>query len=87
MPILGFGAFQVPDAAERERSVLNALEVGYRLVDTAASYGNEEAVRNALRKSGVAREQLFVTTKLWVSGAGYRDCRPFESPMVEHPLV
>jgi 2,5-diketo-D-gluconate reductase A len=71
MPILGFGVFQVPDAAECERSVLNALEVGYRLVDTAASYGNEEAVGNALRKSGVAREQLFVTTKLWVSGAGY----------------
>jgi len=71
MPILGFGVFQVPDAAECERSVSSALEVGYRLIDTAASYGNEEAVGNAIRKSGVPRESLFVTTKLWVSGAGY----------------
>jgi diketogulonate reductase-like aldo/keto reductase len=71
MPILGLGVFQVPDAAECERSVLSALEVGYRLIDTAASYGNEEAVGNAIRKSGVPRENLFVTTKLWVSGAGY----------------
>lgn len=71
MPILGFGVFQVPDAAECERTVLNALDVGYRLIDTAASYGNEEAVGNALQRCGMPRESLFVTTKLWVSGAGY----------------
>ena len=75
MPILGFGVFQVPDPAECERSVLSALEVGYRLIDTAASYGNEEAVGNALKKSGVPRENLFVTTKLWVSGAGYEKAK------------
>ena len=71
MPVLGFGVFQIPDAAECERSVADALEVGYRLIDTAASYGNEEAVGSALRRSGIAREQLFITTKLWVSDAGY----------------
>lgn len=71
MPILGFGVFQIPDAEECERSVSDALSVGYRLIDTAASYGNEEAVGNALRRSGVPREELFITTKLWVSDAGY----------------
>lgn len=71
MPLLGYGVFQIPDAAECERSVLEALEAGYRLIDTAASYGNEEAVGNALRHSGIAREDLFITTKLWISGAGY----------------
>jgi 2,5-diketo-D-gluconate reductase A len=71
MPILGFGVFQIPDLAECERSVSDALEVGYRLIDTAASYGNEEAVGNAIRQSGIARDELFITTKLWVSGAGY----------------
>jgi 2,5-diketo-D-gluconate reductase A len=71
MPILGFGVFQIPDAKECERSVSDAFSVGYRLIDTAASYGNEEAVGNALRASGIAREELFITTKLWVTGAGY----------------
>jgi 2,5-diketo-D-gluconate reductase A len=71
MPILGFGVFQIPDLQECERCVSDALSVGYRLIDTAASYGNEEAVGNALRRSGVLREELFVTTKLWVSDAGY----------------
>ena len=71
MPVLGFGVFQVPDLAECERSVASALEVGYRLIDTAASYGNEEAVGNAIRNSGIDRSEIFVTTKLWVSGAGY----------------
>ena len=71
MPLLGYGVFQIPDAAECERSVLEALEAGYRLIDTAASYGNEEAVGNALRHSGIAREDLFITTKLWISGTGY----------------
>ena len=64
MPILGFGVFQIPDAEECERSVFDALRVGYRLIDTAASYGNEEAVGKAIRRSGVTREELFITTKL-----------------------
>jgi 2,5-diketo-D-gluconate reductase A len=71
MPILGFGVFQVTDLKECENSVLDALETGYRLIDTAASYMNETAVGNAINKSGVAREELFITTKLWVQDAGY----------------
>lgn len=71
MPILGFGVFQVPDPAECERAVLDAIDVGYRLIDTAASYMNEEAVGRALKASGVPREELFVTTKLWIEQAGY----------------
>ncbi len=75
MPILGFGVFQIADAKECERSVVDAIGVGYRLIDTAASYMNEEAVGNGLRASGVAREQLFVTSKLWVQDAGYERTR------------
>lgn len=75
MPILGFGVFQVPDPAECERSVLNAIETGYRLIDTAASYGNEEAVGTAIRASGVAREDLFITTKLWIQSNGYEGAK------------
>jgi diketogulonate reductase-like aldo/keto reductase len=71
MPILGFGVYQVPDAEECEQSVAEALRVGYRLLDTAAAYGNEEAVGKAIQKSGVPREELFITTKLWVQDAGY----------------
>ena len=71
MPILGFGVFQIPDQEECERSVFDALETGYRLIDTAASYQNEEAVGRAIKRSAVAREEIFVTTKLWVSEAGY----------------
>ncbi|MBF9238623.1 aldo/keto reductase [Hymenobacter sp. BT683] len=71
MPLLGFGVFQVPDPGECENSVLEAIKAGYRLIDTAASYGNEEAVGNAIRKSGVPREELFITTKLWVQDASY----------------
>ena len=71
MPILGFGVFQVPDLAECERSVLDAIATGYRLLDTAASYGNEEAVGQAIKKSGVHREDLFITTKLWIQSDGY----------------
>ena len=66
MPLLGFGVFQIPDAEACERSVSEALRVGYRLIDTAASYGNEAAVGNAIKYAGVAREELFVTTKLWI---------------------
>jgi diketogulonate reductase-like aldo/keto reductase len=71
MPILGFGVFQIDDLAECERSVWDAIDVGYRLIDTAASYGNEEAVGNAIKTSGVPRNELFVTTKLWIADTGY----------------
>jgi 2,5-diketo-D-gluconate reductase A len=71
MPILGFGVFQVPDAGECERSVLEAIHTGYRLIDTAAAYLNEESVGKAIKKSGIAREELFITTKLWIQDAGY----------------
>jgi 2,5-diketo-D-gluconate reductase A len=71
MPILGFGVFQIPDAQECTRSVVDAIETGYRLIDTAASYMNEEAVGKGLQASGVPREQLFVTSKLWVQDTGY----------------
>jgi 2,5-diketo-D-gluconate reductase A len=75
MPILGFGVYQIPDAEECERSVYEALQTGYRLLDTAAIYMNEEAVGNAIKRSGVAREEIFVTTKLWVSEAGYESAK------------
>lgn len=75
MPILGFGVFQVTDLEECERSVLDAIETGYRLIDTAASYQNEEAVGKAIKKSGVAREEFFITTKLWVQDAGYENTK------------
>jgi len=75
MPILGFGVFQVTDPAECERSVSLALETGYRLIDTAASYLNEKSVGKALKNSGVPREELFITTKLWIQDAGYESTR------------
>jgi diketogulonate reductase-like aldo/keto reductase len=71
MPILGFGVFQVPEPAECERSVRDAIDVGYRLLDTAASYMNEDAVGAAIKNSGIDRRELFVTTKLWVEDASY----------------
>lgn len=71
MPILGFGVFQIPNAAECEKAVLEAIDCGYRLIDTAASYMNEAAVGNAIKKSGVPREELFITTKVWVQDVGY----------------
>ncbi len=70
MPILGFGVFQIPDPAVCEQSVVDAIEVGYKLIDTAQSYGNEDAVGKAIKRSGVPREELFITTKLWVSDYG-----------------
>ena len=76
MPLLGFGVFQIRDAEECERSVYEALRTGYRLIDTAAAYGNEEAVGRAIQRSGVAREELFVTTKLWIQDAGYERTKP-----------
>jgi len=71
MPILGFGVFQISDAGECERSVSDALETGYRLIDTAASYENEQSVGNAIKSSGVPRDEIFVTTKLWIADTGY----------------
>jgi 2,5-diketo-D-gluconate reductase A len=75
MPLVGFGVFQITDAKKCERSVIDAIEVGYRLIDTAASYMNEQAVGQALRSSGVPREDLFVTTKLWVQDTGFERTR------------
>jgi diketogulonate reductase-like aldo/keto reductase len=75
MPSLGFGVFQVPDPAECERSVRDAIDVGYRLLDTATSYGNEAAVGAAIRNHGIDREELFVTTKLWIEDASYEGAK------------
>ena len=71
MPIVGYGVFQIADLAECERAVIDAIQTGYRLIDTAASYMNEEAVGKGIKNSGVPREQLFVTTKLWVQDTGF----------------
>jgi len=71
MPVLGFGVFQITDAAECERSVVDAIQTGYSHIDTAASYLNEEAVGKGIKRSGVAREELFLTTKLWIQRNGY----------------
>jgi len=75
MPSLGFGVFQVADLAECERSVRDAIDVGYRLLDTATSYGNEEAVGHAIRNHGIDRSELFVTTKLWIEDASYEGAK------------
>jgi diketogulonate reductase-like aldo/keto reductase len=71
MPILGFGVFQMTDLAQCEQSVYDAIQTGYRLIDTAASYENEEAVGKGIKRSGIPRQELFVTTKLWLADAGY----------------
>lgn len=71
MPLLGFGVFQITDIKEAEKAVLTALDAGYRLIDTASSYGNEEAVGRAIKQSGITRSDIFVTTKLWVQDTGY----------------
>ncbi|MDR1542277.1 MAG: aldo/keto reductase [Clostridiales bacterium] len=73
MPMLGYGVFQIPDLAECERCVLDALDVGYRHIDTAQSYFNEEAVGNAIAKSGVPREEIFLTTKIWLSNYAFEN--------------
>ncbi|MCL5048472.1 MAG: aldo/keto reductase [Firmicutes bacterium] len=81
MPIVGFGVFQIP-AGETEQTVLDALEVGYRLIDTAQSYGNEEAVGRAIAASGIPREELFVTTKLFIQSKGEEGAeRSFENSL------
>jgi len=75
IPILGFGVFQIADPAECERSVVDAIQAGYSHIDTAASYQNEEAVGRGIKQSGVAREKLFITTKLWIQSHGYEGTR------------
>ena len=75
MPMEGFGVFQVPDPAVCEQAVLDSVSVGYRLIDTAASYGNEEAVGAAIAKCGVPRSELFITTKLWVQDSSYEGAK------------
>lgn len=74
MPILGYGVYQVSNE-ECERCVLDAISVGYRSIDTAQAYGNEEAVGNALKKCGVPRDQLFITTKVWITNGGYENAK------------
>src|SRR5204863_9177847 len=82
MPILGFGVFQVTDLKECERSVVDAIATGYRLIDTAASYMNEEAVGKAIKSSSVPREDLVITTKLWIQSNGYEGTKKaFENPL------
>ncbi|MHA8075376.1 aldo/keto reductase [Aquirufa sp. TARAVU-A1A] len=82
MPILGFGVFQIPDPAACEQAVLDAISVGYRSIDTAASYGNEESVGRAIAASGVDRKELFITTKLWIQSQGYEGTlQAFEQSM------
>lgn len=74
MPKLGYGVYQTPPE-ETERCVLDAIEVGYRSIDTAQAYHNEEGVGNALKKCGLPREELFITTKIWISNAGYEKAK------------
>ncbi|MBS6447056.1 MAG: aldo/keto reductase [Clostridiales bacterium] len=75
MPLVGFGVFQIEDAAQCEQCVLDALDVGYRLIDTAQAYYNEEAVGRALQKTSVPREEIFLTTKVWVTEFGYEKAK------------
>lgn len=84
MPILGFGVYQIPDPEACEQAVYDALMAGYRSIDTAAAYENEEAVGRAVRRSGIPREELFITTKLWISDAGYEPAKKaFEESMLK----
>lgn len=82
IPILGFGVFQITDSTECERSVIDVIQTGYSHIDTAASYQNEEAVGRGIKQSGVAREKLFITTKLWIQSNGYEGTlRAFENSL------
>ena len=82
IPVLGFGVFQITDADDCERSVVDAIQNGYRHIDTAASYQNEEAVGRGIKRSGVVREELFITTKLWIQRDGYEGTkRAFENSL------
>lgn len=75
MPVLGYGVYQVPDYEVCKSSVLTALQTGYRSIDTAQAYGNEKAVGDAIKESGIPREELFITTKLWISDYGYEKAK------------
>ncbi len=75
MPMEGFGVYQVEDDKVCEQAVSDALAAGYRLIDTAAAYFNKEAVGRAIKKSGIPREELFITTKLWIQDAGYENAK------------
>ena len=75
MPLLGFGVFQITDEKICEASVLNALKTGYRLIDTAACYGNERAVGTAIKKSGIPRDEIFISSKVWIQDAGYESTK------------
>lgn len=87
MPMLGFGVFQIPEHKEAVQAVNDALETGYRLIDTAAAYFNEEAVGEAISQSGINRSELFVTTKLWVQDHGYDNTlRAFDTSMKKMKL-
>ena len=87
MPILGFGVYQIPDYDECKRAVLDALEVGYRLIDTASAYQNEKAVGDAIKESGINRKELFITTKLWITEYGYEKAKKgFEESIVKLQL-
>lgn len=82
MPLLGFGVFQITDIDLCEESVLNALNVGYRMIDTAACYGNENAVGSAIKKSGIEREEIFITSKVWIQDSGYeKTIKSFEKTL------
>ena len=82
MPILGFGVYQILDYDECKRAVLDALEVGYRLIDTASAYQNEKAIGDAIKESKINRKELFITTKLWITDAGYEKTKKgFETSM------
>lgn len=83
MPMEGFGVFQIPEAEVCKQAVLDALSVGYRLIDTAAAYFNEEAVGAAIRESGIDRMELFITTKLWIQDAGYEKAKKAFSVSME----
>jgi 2,5-diketo-D-gluconate reductase A len=87
MPVIGYGVFQIPDSQECTRCVIDAIQVGYRLIDTAASYMNEAAVGEGIKRAGISREQLFVTTKLWVQHVGYeRTLRPIDDSLARLQL-
>ncbi|WP_161946083.1 aldo/keto reductase, partial [Streptococcus suis] len=75
MPTVGFGVFQIPDPETCQQVVEEAIRTGYRLIDTAQAYGNEEAVGRAIRNAGVPREELFITTKLWISDMSYQGAK------------
>ena len=82
MPILGFGVYLIDDYDECKKAVLDALEVGYRLIDTASAYFNEKAVGDAIKESKINRKELFITTKLWISDSGYEKAKKgFEASM------